>query len=105
MIRLVVAALFAVVAAYGLGRWQGHKAGVEAERASAAEARQELQSELFEAGERLSRMAADLEQARRQANARAQDFEDAARAADDADRPCIGPDGVRRLEQLWGPPP
>jgi len=102
MIRLVGVAVIVAIAAYGLGRWQGHGAGIEAERARVAEARREMQQDLFEAGERLSRMAADLDAARRAADARTQDFEDAARDAPGADRPGIGPGGLRRLERRWG---
>lgn len=104
MIKLLGASAVAVVLAFGAGRLMGYNAGHAASEAAQEVARQATQKQLFQLGEELSRKATEIEAMDRERTARQKEFEDAARDAPGADRPGIGSDGVRRLQQRWGAP-
>jgi hypothetical protein len=91
-------------ACYGVGSWRGYGAGYSAAEGDAAAARRGVQDDLAAAGDEIADLARELERQRGLADGRGLQFEDEARADPDSDRPGVGADGVRRLDQRWRRP-
>lgn len=103
----LVLALAAVIGTFGghaLGRWQGYRAGVEAEAARNTAEALALQADLAALGRRLSGQAAELRQAREDRAALIEDLENAIRNAPGANLPSLGPDSLQRLVDRWAGP-
>src|SRR6056297_895079 len=103
MFRLyaLAACVAAVGAAYGIGRIQGYTNGQAACEARVAAERARLQDELHGVSDRLSEQVQAYTDLERNLAATRRAFNAARRADPDACR--LGPDGVQRLIDRWGP--